>query len=68
MAIKIGSLPRNFYLNGHRIADPNPNLSIEEVRAFHTGTYPELNNSTFTEETTSTEHKVVFSSSVGHKG
>jgi PRTRC genetic system protein C len=68
MALKINSLPRSFYLSGRRIADPNPNLSIEEVRAFYTGTYPELNNSTFAEENTSTEHKVTFSSSVGHKG
>jgi PRTRC genetic system protein C len=66
--VKISSLPRNFYLSGRRIADPNPSLSIEEVRTFYTGTYPELNNSTFTEETTATEHKVIFSSSVGTKG
>lgn len=68
MAIKLNSLQRSFYLGGRRIADPNPTLSIEEVRVFYTGTYPELNNSTFTEETTDTEHKVTFSTSVGHKG
>jgi PRTRC genetic system protein C len=38
------------------------------VRAFYAGTYPELNNSSFTEEVTGTEHKVTFSNSVGHKG
>jgi PRTRC genetic system protein C len=68
VAVKISSLQRSFYLNGSRIADPNPNLSIEEVRTLFTGTYPELNNSTYTEDVTATEHKVTFSSSVGHKG
>ncbi len=68
MALKIKSLPRNFYLNGHRIADPNPDLSSEDVRVFYTGTYPELNNSSFEEENTSTELKVTFTSAVGHKG
>lgn len=68
MALKINSLQRSFYLDGRKIADPNPALSIEEVRAFYAGTYPELNNSSFTEEVTGTEHKVTFSNSVGHKG
>lgn len=68
MAVKISSLRRSFYLNGSQIADPNPNMSIDEVRTFYTGTYPELNNSSYTEETTTTEQKVTFISSVGHKG
>jgi PRTRC genetic system protein C len=68
VAVKISSLQRSFYLNGSHIADPNPNMSIEEVRTFYTGTYPELNNSSYTEELTATEQKITFTSSVGHKG
>jgi PRTRC genetic system protein C len=68
VAVKISSLRRSFYLNGSHIADPNPNMSIEEVRTFYTGTYPELNNSSYEEDLTATEHKITFSSSVGHKG
>ncbi len=66
--IKTISLPRNFYVNGRRIADPNPDLPIDEVRTFLSGTYPELNNSSYTQESTQAEIKVTFSSSVGHKG
>jgi len=43
-------------------------MSVEEVRTFYTGTYPELNNSSYTEALTDTEQKVTFTSSVGHKG
>ena len=68
MAVKTTTLRRNFYLNGRRIADPNPDLSIDGVRQFYVDTYPELNNASFTEEVTPTEHKVVFSAAVGHKG
>jgi PRTRC genetic system protein C len=68
MALKTVALPRTFYSSGRKLADPNPVLSIEEVRTHYAGIYPELNNASFEEEITGTEHKVTFSGSVGHKG
>ena len=68
MALKTIALPRTFYSSGRKLADPNPALSIEEVRAHYAGIYPELNNSSFEEEITGAEHKITFSTSVGHKG
>jgi PRTRC genetic system protein C len=68
MALKTVALPRTFYSSGRKLADPNPALSIEEVRTHYAGIYPELNNASFEEEITGTEHKVTFSGSVGHKG
>jgi PRTRC genetic system protein C len=61
MALKTVALPRTFYSSGRKLADPNPALSIEEVRAHYAGIYPELNNSSFEEEITGTEHKITFS-------
>ena len=52
MALKTVALPRTFYSSGRKLADPNPALSIEEVRAHYAGIYPELNNSSFEEEIT----------------
>ncbi len=68
MALKTISLPRSYYLDGRRLADPNPEFSVEEVRAHYAGIYPSLNNSTYEEELTDTERKITFSTSIGHKG
>jgi PRTRC genetic system protein C len=68
MALKTVSLPRNYYLDGRRLAEPDASFSIEEMRAHYAGIYPELNNSTYTEEITDKEHKITFSTSIGHKG
>ena len=50
MALKIRTLQRDFFLDGRRIVDPNPALSIDEVRAHYAGTYPALNNASYEEE------------------
>jgi PRTRC genetic system protein C len=68
MALTPVTLPRTFYTAGRKLADPNPALSIEEVRTHYAGIYPELNNSSFEEDITGTEHKITFSTSIGHKG
>ncbi len=68
MALKTIALPREFTLNGRKLADPNPNLGIDEVRTHYTGTYPELNNSSYEETLTDRARVIAFTSSVGHKG
>jgi PRTRC genetic system protein C len=68
MALKISSLPREFYFDGRKLADPNPALSIDEVRNHFSGVYPSLNNSSYTEEITGKAHKVTFTAAVGSKG
>jgi PRTRC genetic system protein C len=35
MALKTVALPRTFYSSGRKLTDPNPALSIEEVRAHY---------------------------------
>jgi PRTRC genetic system protein C len=40
--MKIETLEREFCYNGLRLADPNPSLTIEEVRNLYAATYPEI--------------------------
>jgi PRTRC genetic system protein C len=68
VALKTISLQRSFFLEGRRLAEPDSAFTIEEVRAHYAGIHPELNNSTYTEEITDKEHKITFSTSIGHKG
>ena len=50
MALKTMTLPREFILDGRKLADPNPSLSIEDVRTHYTGIYPALNNASYEEK------------------
>lgn len=68
MALMTVSMPREFILDGRKLADPDPALSIEEVRTHYTGIYPALNNSSYEEQLTDTARRITFSTSVGHKG
>lgn len=40
--LKIETLTREFAYNGVKLPDPNPDLSVEEVRDMYVATYPEL--------------------------
>ena len=40
--LKTSNLPREFVFNGTRISDPNPSMSIEQVRDLLTPSYPEI--------------------------
>ena len=68
MALKTVTLLREFVLDGRKLADPNPALSIEEVRAHYTGIYPALNNAAFEEQLTDRAQTITFTTSIGHKG
>ena len=69
MPLTTKALPREFYFDGgRRLADPDPSLSIEDVRAHYIGVHPGLNNASYEEAITDTAHKVRFTSAVGTKG
>lgn len=40
--------PREFRWRGQRLLDPDPEMSPEEVLAYHAQTYPELTNAVVT--------------------
>jgi PRTRC genetic system protein C len=68
MALKTTTLPREFILDGRKLADPNSAMSIDEVRAHYTGIYPALNNSSYEEQLTERARTITFTTSIGHKG
>jgi PRTRC genetic system protein C len=68
MALKTMTLPREFILDGRKLADPNPSLSIKDVRTHYTGIYPALNNASYEEKLTDKTQTITFTTSVGHKG
>jgi len=67
MALKTVALPRTFYSSGRKLATRIRRSRSKRSRAL-CGHLPELNNSSFEEEITGTEHKITFSTSIGHKG
>ncbi len=68
MALTTSPLPREFILDGRKLADPNPALSIEEVRTYYSGIYPALNNASYEEQLSDRARTITFTTSVGHKG
>ncbi len=68
MALTTSALPRDFIVDGRKLADPNPALSIEEVRTYYAGIYPALNNASYEEQLSDRARTITFTTSVGHKG
>ena len=67
--LKTSSLPREFVFNGSRIPDPDPRMSIEEVRELLTPSYPEIATATLTgPEDAGTSLRYSFSRAIGSKG
>jgi len=67
--LKISSLPREFTFNGSRIPDPDPKMSIEQIRDLLTPSYPEIATATVTgPEDTGTSLRYSFSRAIGSKG
>jgi PRTRC genetic system protein C len=68
-AIKAAVLPREFYYQGSRIPDPNPQMSVDEVRELLTPSYPEIATATVTgPEDTGTALRYTFARAIGSKG
>jgi PRTRC genetic system protein C len=67
--LKTSTLPREFVFNGSRIPDPDPQMSIEQVRDLLTPSYPEIATATMTgPEDTGTSLRYSFSRAIGSKG
>lgn len=69
MALDIKGLKRVFKFNGQQLADPNVNLSPDEVMSFYSNTYPELTTSTVHGPTVEGDTAFYeFKTTVGTKG
>ncbi len=67
--LKTSNLPREFVFNGSRIPDPDPHMSIDQVRDLLTPSYPEIATATMTgPEDTGTSLRYSFSRAIGSKG
>jgi PRTRC genetic system protein C len=67
--LQVTPLNREFVLNGTRIPDPAPALSIEQVREMLTPSFPEIATATLTgPEDTGTSMRYTFSRAIGSKG
>jgi PRTRC genetic system protein C len=67
--LKTSALPREFVFNGSRIPDPDPQMSIDQVRDLLTPSYPEIATATMTgPEDTGTSLRYSFSRAIGSKG
>ena len=42
MTLKTALLPREFVYNGAKIPDPNPEMTVEQIRDLLTAAYPEI--------------------------
>jgi PRTRC genetic system protein C len=68
-ALKTSTLPREFVFNGSRIPDPNPQMSIDQIRDLLTPSYPEIATATMAgPEDTGTSLRYSFSRAIGSKG
>ena len=67
--MKAAVLPREFYYQGSRIPDPNPKMSVDEVRELLTPAYPEIATATLAgPEDTGTALRYTFARAIGSKG
>lgn len=67
--MKASVLPREFYYQGSRIPDPNPKMSVDEVRELLTPAYPEIATASLTgPEDTGTALRYTFARAIGSKG
>ena len=46
--MEVKPLVRSFEFNGMRLPDPNPKLSVEEVRALYANQYPDIATASIT--------------------
>jgi PRTRC genetic system protein C len=68
-AIVVVALSRVFTYNGTELADPGPQLSVEQVKEIYSGSFPELLNSTVSEPVTKGKKLVyAFERTAGAKG
>lgn len=67
MNIKI--VEREFVYHGTSLADPNPKMSIEDVRSFYANQFPELTTAVISGPETVGEHlRYRFERAIGSKG
>ncbi|WP_289074722.1 MULTISPECIES: PRTRC system protein C [Bacteroidaceae] len=69
MALQVTGLVRTFKFNDKVLADPNPEMTPDEVLLFYSGTYPELTTSNVHQRLTEEgQLEYEFKTTIGTKG
>lgn len=69
MPLTITKMTRLFTFNGIRLPDPNPNMSVDEVRALYSAQYPELATAVVNgPEAVGDKMRYSFERAIGSKG
>ena len=67
--LKVRSMAREFMFNGSRIPDPDPELTVDQVRDLLTPAYPEIATASVNgPEDTGSALRYTFSRAIGTKG
>ena len=69
MTLKTTLLPREFVYNGAKIPDPNPDMTVEQVRDLLTAAYPEISTAAASgPEDAGRSLRYTFTRAIGSKG
>ncbi len=69
MPLTITKMTRLFTFNGIRLPDPNPNMSVDEVKALYSAQYPELATAVVNgPEAVGDKMRYSFQRAIGSKG
>ena len=69
MAIKVTRMLRSFCFLGARLPDPNPAMSVEDVKSYYTAVYPELATAAVNgPEAVGDKMRYTFERAIGSKG
>jgi len=69
MALSVTKMTRVFQFNGIRLPDPNPTMSVDEVKALYAAQYPELATAGVNgPEAAGDKMRYTFERAIGSKG
>jgi PRTRC genetic system protein C len=69
MPVQVSKLEREFIFDGRPLPDPDPDMSVEQVREMYIPSHPEITTATVTgPEAVDGKMRYTFSRAIGHKG
>lgn len=69
MALSVAKMTRVFQFNGIRLPDPNPAMTVDEVKALYAAQYPELATAAVNgPEAAGDKMRYTFERAIGSKG
>ena len=69
MALTVTKMTRVFQFNGIRLPDPNPEMSVDNVKALYSAQYPELTTAVVNgPEAVGDKMRYTFDRAIGSKG